>query len=390
MKIIHICDSLNPVGGYETYLERMADYSNEFNLQLHVVTQKHKLDTPDLISRPNYQIHTLKGNFLEARKWILWNYPEEEREIQARHLFTKNDLQENCENLENELLTVIKQVKPDVIHAHSTYIVFGRVLNQLNLDIPVIATIHGLPKPLILPGQIHTTDYAELKKIHPYDRILAVSEAVKSALIKKNLESEVLYSGINTSLFHPLNVPKKWDLAFCGRIDKVKGVDFLPEIVDRLKRKNKLIKVVVAGSGPDENVLKSTLDQKNILQYFDFLGVISNTSIPQILNQSRLFVYPSRSEPFGLAVLEAMACELPTLTSSIEGPKEIIEDQVDGFLIEPGDTEKYTSLIQELLTRPSFYAEIGKNARKKVLRKFNIKYHIKRLVSVYNECISQN
>ncbi|MFX1252971.1 MAG: glycosyltransferase family 4 protein [Promethearchaeota archaeon] len=386
---MHVCDSLNPVGGYETYLERMADYSNEFNLQLHVVTQKHRMDTPDLVSRPNYQIHSLKGNFLEARKWILWDYPEEEREKQAQKLFTTNDLQENCENLENELLTVIKQVKPDIIHAHSTYIVFGRVLNQLDLDFPVIATIHGLPKPLILPGQIHTTDYAELTKIHPYDRILAVSEAVKSALIKKNLQAEVLYLGIDTSLFRPLKSSKKWDLAFCGRIDKVKGVDFLPEIFERLERKNKLVKVVVAGSGPEETVLKATLDQKNILQYFDFPGVISNASIPQLLNQSRLFVYPSRSEPFGLSILEAMACELPTLTSSIEGPKEIVEDQVDGFLIEPGDIEKYTSLIQKLLARFSLYTEIGKNARKKVLRKFNIRYHISRLVSVYNECISQ-
>ena len=57
-----------------------------------------------------------------------------------------------------DMIKIFTRFKPDVIHAHSTYIVFGRVLNQLDLDIPVIATIHGLPKPLILPGQIQTTD----------------------------------------------------------------------------------------------------------------------------------------------------------------------------------------------------------------------------------------
>ncbi|MFX0093157.1 MAG: glycosyltransferase family 4 protein [Candidatus Hodarchaeota archaeon] len=389
MKVLHVCDNLNPVGGYETYLDRIADHLTELNLQMHIVTQKHSYDTPDVICRPNYRVYTLPGNFLEAKKWILWSYPEKERETQAQRLFSANDLRENCEKLENELLAVIDHIKPDIIHAHSTYIVFGRVLKQLDLKIPLIATIHGLPKPLVLPGQVRTIDYAELKKFQPYDQILAVSKAVKAALKQEDILAKVLYSGIDTSLFQPLNLPKKWDLAFCGRIDKIKGVDLFPKIVNNLNKKDRSIRIVIAGSGPEETSLKRTLKSENLLSHFDFLGILSNSFIPEILSQSRIFIYPSRSEPFGLSILEAMACELPTLTSSIEGPKEIIEHQVDGVLIEPEDTHTYTMWIQKLLSTNSLSFKIGKQAREKVVRTFNIKDHIKRLVAVYNEAIDQ-
>ncbi|MBE0525663.1 MAG: glycosyltransferase, partial [Candidatus Thorarchaeota archaeon] len=166
MKILHLCDSLNPdgLGGYESYLHYLSEHLvNRGDISI-VVTQPPKQDSPDYIDHQYYRIHYLSGNYLEARKWELFALPEDERDDAASKMFKENDLDLNIGILEKQLTEFIHEFKPDIIHAHSTYVVFNRVLSKLQEngtldDIPMIAMIHGRPKSLILPGGEETTDF---------------------------------------------------------------------------------------------------------------------------------------------------------------------------------------------------------------------------------------
>ncbi|MFW9805242.1 MAG: glycosyltransferase, partial [Candidatus Thorarchaeota archaeon] len=224
MKILHLCDSLNPagLGGYESYLHYLSEELSAKGHESIVVTQAPKEDSPEIVEFEHYRIYNLRGNLLEARKWKLFSLPESERDSAAEKMFRSNDLMLNVETLEQELSDLIRSVKPDLIHAHSPYVVFNRVLGKIREhsefgSLPMLATIHGRPKKLILPGGKETTDYDAFVEVCPFDAILAVSDNVAEVLRSylkekgKNVPVITLYLGVNLSVFCPQpEATKKW------------------------------------------------------------------------------------------------------------------------------------------------------------------------------------
>jgi glycosyltransferase involved in cell wall biosynthesis len=109
--------------------------------------------------------------------------------------------------------------------------------------------------------------------------------------------------------------------------------------------------------------------------------------VPELINKSRIFLYPSREEPFGISIIEAMACEVPVVTTNVYGPKEIITNGHDGLMVPPDDVVALGEAIQTLLSNETFREQMGKNARKTVKKRFSIKNHTKQLIEMYNELV---
>lgn len=401
MKILHLCDSLNPagLGGYESYLHYLSEHLVSRGDVSIVVTQAPKQDSPDYIDHEYYKVHYLSGNYLEARKWELFALPEDERESNASEMFEKNDLELNIGVLEGQLSDFIHENKPDIIHAHSTYVVFNRVLSKLQEsgtldDIPLIAMIHGRPKPLILPSGEETTDFKSFSDTCPFDLILAVSNNVATVLeeylSRKGVTTPVLplYLGIDLSVFHPMpEIEKKWDIAFLGRLEKMKSVDLFPEMLDLLKNDYPHLKMVMTGEGSLKDKLLIDLDHAGVSHMVDYLGVVETDSVPELINQSRIFIYPSREEPFGLSILEAMACEVPVVTTNVYGPNEIITDGIDGLAVNPDDVNALVKAIRTLLEDEQLRIQIGMQGRAIVSQRFDINQHLESLVSIYQDLI---
>ncbi|MFW9846190.1 MAG: glycosyltransferase family 4 protein, partial [Candidatus Thorarchaeota archaeon] len=210
MRILHLCDSLNPagLGGYESIIHYLSKTMASLGHESFVATQSPYRDSPESVQKEHYIIFNLTGNLLEARKWEFYALPEEERAEAAKRLFKSTDIAQNVDRLTDQLKMLIREVEPDVIHAHSTYVIFNRVLSNLKLQskikVPVVLTVHGLPKPLILPDGRETTDYDELFEEFVFDLVIAVSENVAET-IKRHLEAElhdrlrIVYSGIDLS-----------------------------------------------------------------------------------------------------------------------------------------------------------------------------------------------
>lgn len=401
MKILHLCDSLNPdgLGGYESYLHYLSEHLvNKGDVSI-VVTQPPKQDSPDYIEHQYYRIHYLSGNFLEARKWELFALPEDKRESYASKMFEENDLELNIDLLVEQLTEFIHEFKPDIIHAHSTYVVFNRVLSKLQEngtldDIPMIAMIHGRPKPLILPGGEETTDFESFSDACPFDLILAVSNNVATVLdehlSRKGITVPILplYLGIDLSVFKPLpDVEKKWDIAFLGRLERMKAVDLFPEMLTLLKKDYPHLKMVMTGEGSLKDKLLNDFESAGVSHMVDYLGVIETTAVPKLINQSRIFIYPSREEPFGLSIVEAMACGVPVVTTNVFGPSEIITQDVDGLAVNPDDVNALAKAIHTLLDDEQLRIVMGEEGRTTAEKRFNINQHLENLVSIYQDLL---
>jgi len=399
MKILHLCDSLNPagLGGYESYLHYLSEHLvNRGDVSI-VVTQAPKQDSPDYIDHEYYRVHYLSGNYLEARKWELFALPEDKRDDIASKMFEENDLELNINALEGQLSNLIREYKPDIIHAHSTYVVFNRVLSKLQEsgtldDIPMIAMIHGRPKPLILPTGERTTDFESFSDACPFDLVLAVSDNVATVLDKhlsrKGVTAPVLplYLGIDLSVFHPMSdIEKKWDIAFLGRLERMKAVDLFPEMLALLKSDYPHLKMVMTGEGSLKDKLLVDFASAEVSHMVDYLGVIETESVPKLINQSRIFIYPSREEPFGLSILEAMACEVPVVTTNVYGPSEIISDGIDGLAVNPDNANALVKAIRTLLDDKELRTQLGMQGRATVEKRFDINQHLESLVSIYQD-----
>lgn len=396
MRILHVCDSLNPagVGGYESYLHHLSRVFASEGHESFIVTQSPGIESPESITQPHCRLFHLSGNLLEARKWEFLSLPEERRASAAKSMFSENDVTADVQILTGQLRTLVRDLNPDVIHAHSTYVVFNRVLAEVRRDgmlagIPVLATIHGLPKTLVLPDGRTTTDYEQLAQSCPFDTITAVSKCVAVALrehLPKGLDDlvQVLYLGVDTSVFRPqIHANKRWDLAFFGRIEQVKAVDLLPSVLSALRLRLSEIRLVITGEGSYRRTLFDEFKREDVRDLVDYLGVVPIETIPNLLNSTRVFLYPSRQEALGLSLIEAMACGVPVITTNVFGPSEIVTHARDGIAVRPGDSIELSEAVLEVLTDSQLRSRLGRNARKTVEKRFDLKKHSEQLLLLY-------
>ncbi|MFX1602230.1 MAG: glycosyltransferase family 4 protein [Promethearchaeota archaeon] len=403
MRILHLCDSLNPagLGGYEAILHYLSAELVSEGHESYVVTQAPAREFSDKIVRSHYTLFHLPGNLLEARKWEFYALSEDERSTAAEQLFAPGDLEQNVWLLAEQLGRLLFDVKPDVIHAHSTYVVFNRVLETLQkseevTSIPAVVSIHGLPKPLILPNGTDTTDYEQFALHMPFDLVLAVSENVaetlREHLLPRNLADRVttLQNAVNLSVFSPRSdIHKQWDIAFLGRLETMKAVDLFPEMLLQLRQHFPDLKMLMTGDGSYRDTLFEDFEEKGVLEMVDYLGVVETERVPDLINGSRVFLYPSRREPFGLSIIEAMACGVPVVTTNVYGPGEIVTHSHDGLAVHPGDVGSLVEAVRNLLVDEELQSRLGNNARRTVENHYDLKEHTKKLLDIYRSQVEK-
>jgi glycosyltransferase involved in cell wall biosynthesis len=247
---------------------------------------------------------------------------------------------------------------------------------------------------LILPNGERTTDIESFSDVCPFDLILAVSENVAAVLdehlAKKGTAVPILplYLGIDLTVFHPMSeVEKKWDIAFMGRLEEMKAVDLFPEMLMYLKKDHPDLQMLMTGEGSLKEKLRSDFNRVEVSNMIDYLGVVEIKEVPILINQSRIFIYPSREEPFGLSILEAMACGVPVITTNVYGPKEIVTEGVDGLTVDPDDVGALARAIGTLLDDETLRNKIGMNGRATVEKRFDINFHLESLIDIYQDLL---
>jgi glycosyltransferase involved in cell wall biosynthesis len=174
--------------------------------------------------------------------------------------------------------------------------------------------------------------------------------------------------GINTQKFNPahrdLNVWQRWDvkqpfkLLYVGRISVEKNLPLLAEAFKLLCRKRGDVALVVAGEGPYEPKMKTELAGLPAV----FTGPMNDEGLGKLYASADLFVFPSRTDTLGQVVMEAQASGLPTLVSPEGGPREIIEPDVSGLVLNGTDAGAWTAAVDRLLDNPARRAAMSQAA----------------------------
>jgi L-malate glycosyltransferase len=118
-----------------------------------------------------------------------------------------------------------------------------------------------------------------------------------------------------------------------------------------------------------------------------FLG--EREDIPEILRALDLLLVPSWEEPFGRSVIEAMATEVPVVSTSVGGPAEIITNGVDGVLLPPRQPENWAKAIDGLLNRPAWRADMGRRARCTAVGRFGVDAHVDGVLDAYRRVLGE-
>ncbi len=184
------------------------------------------------------------------------------------------------------------------------------------------------------------------------------------------------------------SVENKKILLTSGRLAKRKGVAWFVENV--MSKLSDDFIYLIAGSGPEKEIIKAIIEKEKLEERVLMLGYISDEDRNTLFCTADLFVQPNIKvqgdmEGFGISVIEAGACRLPVLASNIEGLKDAIKDEQNGFLVESGNSNAYIKKIQELFANESPREIYGQTVRDFVIDN----YRWEKIAAAYLEEIQQ-
>ncbi len=187
------------------------------------------------------------------------------------------------------------------------------------------------------------------------DKIIAVSEHTKKKL-KKNLGLHkkiiVIPNGIDIKEISRVKPAKtKSDIIFAGRLLSHKNVDVLIKSVEYLRKNNKIKKAFIIGDGPEREKLEKLTTQLKLEKYIKFINFLPNhNDLYSLMKSSKVFVFPSTREGFGIAALEANACGIPVVTVNHKdnATKNLIINGKNGY-VTALSAEKFANKIFPLI-----------------------------------------
>lgn len=189
--------------------------------------------------------------------------------------------------------------------------------------------------------------------------------------------------GIETDIFKPYakyKENKHFKLLYVGRISKDKNMDFLIEFFEKLQKRFEDVKLEIVGDGPYFKTLyKKVKRNKDIT----LMGKIEYKDLPEIYNSADLLAFPSVTDTFGMAVLEAQACGIPALVSNIGGPQEIVKDGETGF-VAPVDKDTWVNIAANIIemkkNNNTEYLKLKTASRNRVIENYDLNKILRNLL----------
>ncbi|MEJ7645101.1 MAG: N-acetyl-alpha-D-glucosaminyl L-malate synthase BshA [Chryseolinea sp.] len=281
--------------------------------------------------------------------------------------------------LASKMVSVAKNEKLDLLHVHyaiphaSAAYMAKQILRTHGIVIPVVTTLHGTDITLV--GKDASYEPVVTFSINQSDGVTAVSHDLKRETLQFfNItnEIEVIPNFIDLEKFKKQK-KDHFKKAICpngemlivhtSNFRKVKRVNDVIKIFANIVREIPA-KLLMIGDGPERNKAEALSRETGIFSDTRFLGKLE--AVEEVLSVADLFLMPSEKESFGLAALEAMACEVPVISSNTGGLPELNIQGVTGFLSPVGDVEDMTQKALHVLDKdnlPVFKANALKRAK---------------------------
>jgi len=291
------------------------------------------------------------------------------------------------------LKKIIRTFKPDILHAH--YAASYGLIGVLAGFHPFILSVWGIdiltfPNNSVLHKKM--IEYS-LKKA---DKVLATSYYLAKETNKyTNKEILITPFGIDTEEFKPkfVNSVFKEDDIVIGIVKSMErkyGIEYLIKSFSIVKKKykHKNLKLLLVGGGSLEDKFKQLIDELGISDSSMITGQIPFNKVSDYHNQLSIGVYISKVESFGVSILESSACEKSVVVSDVGGLREVVENDVTGFIVKANDIEATTDAIEKLINDKELREKFGKAGRIRVKEKFDWQNNVNDMINIYNHIAS--
>lgn len=292
------------------------------------------------------------------------------------------------------LKKIIKQFQPDILHAHyaTSYGLIGALTGFKPFVLSVWGSdVYSFPRKSKLHEKIFQYN---LRKANV---LLSTSNVMKEE-VQLYTKKDVIVTpfGVDTNVFKPkLNPEKEPGITYIGTIKPIEekyGIIYIIEAAELLIKKhpNRKFKFYLVGPGNDLNHYQQIIDQRTLQDYFVITGRISFSQVQHYHNLLDIFLNVSidDSESFGVAVVEAMACEKPVIVTDAKGLVEVAGNGEFAKIVPKKDAQGIANAIDDILNFGAD-AEIGKKARQHVLQHYDWKNNLQLMISIYNQLIKE-
>ena len=351
-----------------------------------------------------------------------WGAPRDEADVKTYHAW--NVLSEPkpeaaaLQAISIDLAMAAATKDSDIAHSHTWYANMAGHLSKLMWSIPHVMTIHSLEplrpwKAEQLGGGYALSLYCERTAIEAADAVIAVSKGVRKDVLEVYPEVEpsrvhVIHNGIDPEIYrrqqsaetlakHGVDKDRPYAF-FNGRITRQKGLPLLLTAVLKLDPRHQ---VVVAASSPDTPEIAAEVNELAArvrtegrhLVWID--RFIPREELIHLHSSAGVFVCPSIYEPFGLVILEAMACETAVVASRVGGIPEIVVEGETGYLVDydPDETDRFTTelaaRIEMVLEEPARARAMGETGRRRVVERFGWPAIAARTAELYESLLSR-
>jgi colanic acid/amylovoran biosynthesis glycosyltransferase len=175
---------------------------------------------------------------------------------------------------------------------------------------------------------------------------------------------------------------RRVEILFVGRLLHGKGLSLLFEAIAELRRRELEVSASIVGDGPARGELQAVARRLGLSDHVRFLGAVGQDDLRQLYSGADIFCLPSFAEGIPVVAIEAMAMELPVVTTRIMGIPELVTDGTEGLLVPPGRVDPLTEALERLVRAPEERRQMGRAARRKVEREYDVARSAKRLQAV--------
>ncbi|MDZ4843966.1 MAG: N-acetyl-alpha-D-glucosaminyl L-malate synthase BshA [Chitinophagales bacterium] len=302
--------------------------------------------------------------------------------------------------LTSKLVDVVKYEKLDLLHVHyaiphaSAAYLAKQILKEQDIHIPVITTLHGTDITLV--GRDATYAPVVTFSINQSDGITAVSHDLRDETyqhFKITKEIEVIHNFIDFARFQKTNKEHfkkaiapggEKILIHVSNFRRVKRVEDTVLLFQKLLDKMPA-KLLLVGDGPDRSRIEELCRSLHICDNVRFLG--KQDPVEELLAIADLFLMPSESESFGLAALEAMACQVPVISSDAGGIPEINIHGKTGYLSKVGDVDDMAKNAFAILSNEEKLKQFRQNAYEQA-KQFSIEKILPKYENYYKQVVA--
>lgn len=282
-------------------------------------------------------------------------------------------------------LAVNEEGIPDILYSHYLFITHEAIEISQLYHIPLVAMEHWseVQQPILSPSVRRM-----ISSYRHVNLVIAVSKALKKTLKDRfNIESCVINNMVGDEFFYQPHYPSEIiRFVATGSLRPLKGFDALINAFAIVPIQKEKWHLTIIGTGEELGNIQNLISKHHLTNNIDLVGAKTKSEIAEIYRQSDVFVLPSRSETFGVAYIEALACGLPCIATNCGGPAEFINAN-NGLLIPIDDTMALVDAISRMYKHHQQYDQ--ESIATECKNRFSSEVIATQLIAIFEEVISK-